>query len=73
LKASCAPSGYLNHWHRHASHKRIHHMAVPGTWGVTFLRESFCLRETSWIPATSASRSMVQSSGRGRATPGHAG
>ncbi len=28
-------------------------------WGVTFFLESFCLDETSWIPASSASRSMV--------------
>ena len=29
-------------------------------WGVTFFRESFCRRETSWIPASSARRSMVR-------------
>jgi hypothetical protein len=27
--ASCALPGYLNHWHRYASHERIDHMAVP--------------------------------------------
>ena len=23
------PTRLLNHWHRHASHERVHHMAVP--------------------------------------------
>ena len=27
----------LNHWHRHASHQRIHHMAVPEDMGRDFL------------------------------------
>ena len=46
---------------------------------MTFLLESFCLRESSCIPASSARRSMVQSNGlwctgarslgQGRATP----
>jgi hypothetical protein len=30
-------------------------------WGVTFFLESSCRRETSWIPASSARRSMVRS------------
>ncbi len=31
--ASCAPPGYLNHWHRHACHQCIHHMAMPENVG----------------------------------------
>ena len=27
--ATCAPPGFLDHRHRHTSHQRIHHMAVP--------------------------------------------
>jgi hypothetical protein len=31
--ASYAPPGYQNHWHRHAGHERIHHMAMPEDMG----------------------------------------
>lgn len=68
----------LNHWHRRTHHQRIHHMAMHEDMSRhLFLRESFCLGETTWIPASSARRSMVlstswcsgdRSSGRGSST-----
>ena len=54
------PHLLLDHGHRNAGHMCIDHMTVPEDMGGDFFLESFCLGETSWIPA-SRKPSMVRS------------